>query len=106
MGVVVLHADELHLALLLLRQAHFVERYSGWRSWAITSRLDVEHGEVEVEIGAERLVGELGVEVAEMRREERLAAAGDAERALQLGPDRDSGRAAATGSGTPRGETA
>ena len=54
-----------------------------------TSRLDVEHREVELEIGAERAVGQLGVEVAEMRREERLAAARDAERALQLGADGD-----------------
>ena len=47
--------------------------------------LDVEHREVEREVGAEGAVGRLGVEVAEVRREERLAAARDAERALQLG---------------------
>ena len=44
--------------------------------------------EVEREVGAERAVGGLGVEVAEVRREERLAAARDAERALQLGARR------------------
>ncbi len=35
--------------------------------------LDVEHREVEREIGAEGVVGLLGIEVAEMRREEGLA---------------------------------
>ncbi len=51
-------------------------------------RLDAEHVEVELEIGTEREIGGLAVEIAEVGREERLAAAGDAERALQLGPRR------------------
>ena len=51
--------------------------------------LDVEHGEEEPEVGPERFVGELGVEIAEMRGEERLAAERHAEGALQLRPDRD-----------------
>ena len=63
-------------------------------------RLDAEHVEVEREVGAERAVGGLGVEVAEVRREERVAAARDAERALQLGPAATSGTGAATAART------
>ena len=55
-------------------------------------RLDTEHVEVEREIRAERKVGGLTVEIAEVRGEEGLRAAGDAERALQLGPRRDDRR--------------
>ena len=56
-------------------------------------RADVEHVEVEREVGAERRVGGLAVEIAEVRGEECLGVARDAERALQLGPDRDDRRA-------------
>ena len=49
--------------------------------------------EVEREVGAERRVGALTIEVAEMRREEGVLAARYAERALQLGTrGRASGR--------------
>ena len=54
--------------------------------------LDTEHVEVEREVGAERAVGGLAVEIAEVRGEEGLGAAGDAERALQLGPRGDDRR--------------
>ena len=74
--------------------AHFVARYSGWRSCAITSGSTSSIVEVELEVGAERAVGQLGVEVAEVRREERVAAARDAEGALQLGAGRDDRRGA------------
>ena len=49
-------------------------------------RLDPEHGEVQLHVGEEGPVGELGVEVAEVRRQEGLAFARDAERGLELGP--------------------
>ena len=48
-------------------------------------RLDVEHREIELDVGAERAIGELAFEIAEVRREEGFAAADDAEGALQFG---------------------
>jgi hypothetical protein len=53
--------------------------------------LDAEHVEPQREIVAERGMGILAREVAEVRGQKRLGAAGDAERALQLGPGRDEG---------------
>src|SRR5581483_10206885 len=47
-------------------------------------RPDAEHAEVELEVGAEGPGGLLAVEVAEVRREERLLAPRDAEGRLQL----------------------
>jgi hypothetical protein len=46
--------------------------------------LDAEHVDVQLEVDAEGPVGELGVEVAEVRRHERFARADDAEGALDL----------------------
>ena len=75
--------------------AHFVARYSGWRSQATSSGANAEHVEVELEIVDERAIGRLGVEIAEVRREERALARGDAEGGLELragGHERPRGR--------------
>ena len=99
-GVVVLDADELGSSC---SSAHFVARYSGWRSWAIDLGLDAEHRRGRARGRRGTRGRRLGVEVAEVRREERLAAARDAERALQLGAGGDERRGAATGSGSAPG---
>ena len=83
--VVVLDADE--LGVLLERPLR--REVLGMKVVGDDVELHVQHREVEREIGAERSIGRLGVEVAEMRREEGLAAARDAERALELGTGGD-----------------
>ena len=62
-----------------------------------------EHLQVELEVGPEGEVGRRRVEVAEVGREERLPASGDAEGALQLGAGGDQGAPAAMGSGIESG---
>ena len=66
-------------------------------------RLDGEHVEQQAQVRREGAQGELGVEVSEMRREERLGPPGDAEGALELRARRDERPRAATGSGSPAG---
>ena len=83
--VVVLHLDERQPLLVRPRR----REVAGMQVARDRGRLDAEHVEVEREVGAEGAVGGLGVEVAEVRREERVGAAHDAERALQLRPGRD-----------------
>jgi hypothetical protein len=46
--------------------------------------LDAKHCEIELEVRAEGLVGRLGVQVAQMRRDERLHSARHAESAFEL----------------------
>ena len=98
-GVMVLDADELGVLL----ERPFRREVLGVE--VVGDRLgdDVEHREVELEVGPEGAVGELGVEVAEVRREKRLAAAGDAEGALELGADgQDRPRRRAPAAAPPR----
>ncbi len=82
MRVVVLNADQLGVLLQrpLRGQVLRVEVVGDHL------RLDPEHGEVQLHVGEEGPVGELGVEVPEVRRQEGLASARDAERGLELGP--------------------
>ena len=88
-GVMVLDADELHIAVLLLGHSPF--RREIFRVEVVRDHLrrHVEHGEIQVEIGLEGVVRDLGVEVAEVGGEERLRATRDAERALELGAGRN-----------------
>ena len=103
-GVVMLHLDERQPLLVRPTRRQVV----GMEVAGDRGGLDAEHVEVEREVGAERAVGGLAVEVAEVRREERLAAARDAERALQLGTRGDERRRTPrVGSGKgPRGVAA
>ena len=80
-GVVMLDADELRVLL----ERPLGRQVLGMEVVRDDLGLDREHGEHELEIGAERTVGGLRVEIPEMGREERLTAACDAERRLQLG---------------------
>jgi hypothetical protein len=85
MCVMVLDADELGVLL----ECPLRREVLGVEVVCDDFRLDTEHSEVELEIGAEGAVCGLGVEIAKVGREERLLAARDAERALQLGAGRD-----------------
>ncbi len=80
MCVVVLDADE--LGLLLERPLR--RQVLGMEIVRDHLRLGAEHREVQVDIGEERSVGQLRVEIAEVRGQERLLSSGDAEGALQL----------------------
>ena len=86
MRVVVLDADQLRVLLEgpLRRQVLGMEVVRDH-----FRLLDREHRQHEREIGAEGAIGRLRVEIAEMGREERLVATGDAEGRLQLGAHRD-----------------
>ena len=99
MRVVMLDADELRVLL----ERPLRRQVLGVQVVRDDLGLDLEHRQIELEIGAERAVRELGVEVAEMRREERLVAARDAERAFNSAPAATIGRSAATGSGSGPG---
>ncbi len=83
MGVVVLHADRLEL----LVERPFRREILGVEVVGDRLRLDPEHREVELDVGEKGAVGELGVEIAEVGREERVGPPGEAEGALELGAD-------------------
>ena len=83
-GVVVLHLDRLGVAL----PRPLARQVVGMHVAGDHLRPHAEHGQVQLEVGSERAVGGLGVEVAEVRREVRRSLAGDAEGALELGPRR------------------
>jgi hypothetical protein len=83
----VLHLDERQFLLVRPRG----REVTGMQIARHGRRPHAEHLDVEPEVGAEGLVRGVGVEIAEMRREERVATADDAERALQLGARGDNG---------------
>ena len=79
-GVVVLHLDERQILIVCpLRREVFRMKVARDQL-----RPDAEHVEVELEIVDERAIRRLGVEIAEVRREERAFARGDAEGRLEL----------------------
>ncbi len=82
-GVMVLDSDEREVLL----DRPFGRQVLGMQIVCDRFRADAEHREVEVDVGAEGVIGGLGVEVTEMRREKCLCAECDAERALQLCAD-------------------
>ena len=97
--VVVLDADELRVLL----ERPFRREVLGVEVVGDDVGLDAEHREVEREVAAERRVRGRRVEVAEVRREERLAATRDAERALELGADGDDRAVAGDGAAASAG---
>ena len=97
--VVVLHADE--RKALLVRPLR--REVLGMEVVGDHLGLDAEHLEVELEVVAKGAVGGLGVEVAEVGREEGARPRRDAEGALQLGAGGDERARAETGAAAPAG---